>query len=61
MGHIVGIRGRDSGPWGVLRNSSKGFLEKLCLSWILKDEEVFTRLIGTFLVDKTKVVKNRIA
>ena len=56
-GTHCGGKNKDSGPRGVLGSSRKCFLERLCLSWALKDEEVFTRLIWAFLVDGAKEQK----
>lgn len=41
----------------LLKNGRKGFLERLCLSGVLKDEEVLTRLMWTVLVDGAKEQK----
>lgn len=45
----------------LLKNMRNGFLERLCMSWALKDEEAFTEQTQTFLIEGTKVAKNGIA
>lgn len=67
----AGVRARDGGPQegcpAPLRSSRKGFIQRLSLSWFLKDEEVFickASLDFFFFIrgnKRAKIAKGRIA
>lgn len=41
----------------LLNTIRKGILERLCLSWALKDEEAFIGQVWAFLIEGTKEQK----